>query len=122
VLLLRQAAPSKDLEIVSELARLGYAEARNINYEIRSAGSDVTRLPLLAHELVATRPDVIVGSTSEVAIALFDATRDIPIVMTLVSDPIALGLTHRMSRPTQNVTGFPMSTLSLTAKWLEILQ
>jgi putative ABC transport system substrate-binding protein len=52
---------------------------------------------------------------------LFGATRNIPIVMTVVGDPIALGLTGSMSRPTHNVTGFTISSLSLAAKRLELL-
>jgi putative ABC transport system substrate-binding protein len=52
---------------------------------------------------------------------LFGATRNIPIVMAAVGDPIALGLTGSISRPTQNVTGFTVSSLSLSAKRLELL-
>ena len=121
VLLTGRAVPPRDLEIAGELARIGYMDGRNIAYEIRAAEGDITRLPALARELVATRPDVIVGSTSEVALALLDATHDIPIVMTLVSDPIALGFSSSISRPSYNITGFTISTLSLAAKRLEIL-
>jgi putative ABC transport system substrate-binding protein len=64
---------------------------------------------------------VIVGTATPGAIALFEATHDIPIVMTVVGDPIALGLSGSMSRPTHNVTGFTVSSLSLAAKRLEIL-
>lgn len=121
VLLTGRAVPPRELEIAGELARIGYIDGRNIAYDIRAAEGDVTRLPALASELVAKRPDVIVGSTSEVAAALLDATRDIPIVMTLVSDPIALGFSDSISRPSHNITGFTISTLSLAAKRLEIL-
>ena len=110
-----------DVQIVGELSRIGYIDGRNITYVIRAAEGDVSRLPLLARELVAMKPDVIVGSASPAAVALFDATHDIPIVMTVVGDPIALGLTSSISRPSQNVTGFTISSLSLAAKRLEIL-
>ena len=118
VLLLGKTVPPGDLEIARELARIGYVNGSNIAYEIRAADGDTTRLPPLARELVATKPDVIVGSTSQVAVALFNATRDIPIVMALVSDPIALGLSSSIARPTHNITGFPSSSLSLAAKQL----
>ena len=121
VLLTGRAMPPRDLEIIGELARIGYIDGRNIAFDIRAAEGDVTRLAALARELVARRPDVIVGSTSEVAVALLDATSDIPIVMTLVSDPIALGFSSSISRPSHNITGFTISTLSLAAKRLEIL-
>jgi putative ABC transport system substrate-binding protein len=121
ILLNGDAVVPRDLEIVRELARIGYTEGRNIIYEVRGVAGDLSRLPQLARELVATKPDVIVGSGTPAAAALFSATRNIPIVMTAVGDPIALGLTGSISRPTQNVTGFTVSSLSLSAKRLELL-
>ncbi len=121
VLLNGPALSLADLQIVHELARIGYADGRNISYQVQAAQGDITRLPLLARELVAAKPAVIVGSASPAAVALAKATRDIPIVMTVVGDPIALGLTGSISRPDRNVTGFTISSLSLAAKRLEIL-
>ena len=121
ILLNGGAVLPRDLDFARELARLGYIEGRNIIYEVRAAEGDLSRLPQLARELVATKPDVIVGSAAPAAAALFGATRNIPIVMTVVGDPIALGLTGSMSRPTHNVTGFTVSSLSLAAKRLELL-
>jgi len=117
------AAPnSHDFELAHELAKLGYTEGTNIIYDIRGAEGDSTRLPQLALELVAKKPEVIVGSTSTVAVALANATREVPIVMMVVGDPIALGLTDSMARPSRNVTGFTMSTAVLAAKRLELLR
>jgi len=116
----RESLPT-NLPIARELARIGYVDGRNITYVVRSAEGDASRLPLLARELVAAKPDVIIGSASPAAVALFNATHDIPIVMTVIGDPIALGLTSSMSHPTHNVTGFTVSSLSLAAKRLQIL-
>lgn len=121
ILLFGQAAPSADLQICGKLARIGYVEGRDIVYEIRGADGDLSRVPALARDLVATKPTVLVGSTAQIAVALSDATHDIPIVITLVSDPIAIGLSASMARPTRNVTGFTISSLSLAAKRLELL-
>ena len=121
VLLNGNARVPRDLDIARELARIGYIDGRNIIYEVRGAGGDLSQLPQLARELVATKPDVIVGTATPAADALFGATRNIPIVMTVVGDPIALGLTGSMSRPTHNVSGFTISSLSLAAKRLELL-
>ena len=55
VLLNGRAASSNDLPIAVELTRRGYADGRNIAYEFRAAEDDLTRLPRLARELVATR-------------------------------------------------------------------
>ena len=121
ILLLGRAASPKELEITSELARLGYDEGRNVSYEIRGADGDFDRLPMLTRELVATKPDVLVGASEVAADVLAKATRDIPIVITVMADPIASGLSNSMSRPTGNVTGFTISSLTLSAKRLELL-
>ncbi|MGB6558731.1 MAG: ABC transporter substrate-binding protein [Pseudolabrys sp.] len=116
------APQSRDFALAHELAKLGYIEGNNITYDIRGAEGDSSRLPQLALELVAKKPEVIVGSTSTVAVVLANATREIPIVMMVVGDPIALGLSNSMSHPSRNVTGFTMSTTALAAKRLELLR
>jgi putative ABC transport system substrate-binding protein len=121
ILLLGRAVPPKQLAITSELARLGYDEGRKVSYEIRGADGDFDRLPMLTRELVATKPDVLVGASEVAADALAKATHDIPIVITVMADPIASGLTSSMSRPTRNVSGFTISSLTLSAKRLELL-
>ncbi|MGB9411631.1 MAG: ABC transporter substrate-binding protein [Pseudolabrys sp.] len=116
------APQSREFALAHELAKLGYIEGNNITYDIRGAEGDSSRLPQLALELVAKKPEVIVGSTSTVAVILANATREIPIVMMVVGDPIALGLSNSMSHPSRNVTGFTMSTTALAAKRLELLR
>jgi putative ABC transport system substrate-binding protein len=116
------APQSREFALAHELAKLGYIEGNNITYDIRGAEGDSSRLPQLALELVAKKPEVIVGSTSTVAVVLANATREIPIVMMVVGDPIALGLSISMSHPSRNVTGFTMSTTALAAKRLELLR
>ena len=49
---------AKNLALASELARIGYVEGRNIAYELCAADGDLSRLPALARELVAAKPDV----------------------------------------------------------------
>jgi putative ABC transport system substrate-binding protein len=111
-----------DLQIVAALARIGYVDGRNIRYIVKAAESDQSHLPMLARALAAAKPDLIVASASSAAVALYHATHDIPIVMTVVGDPIALGLTTSISHPTRNVTGFTISSLSLAAKRLQLLK
>jgi putative tryptophan/tyrosine transport system substrate-binding protein len=76
----------------------------------------------LARELVALKPDVIVSATGQAGIALRAATRDIPIVLAVVGDPLALGLTESIARPTGNVTGFTTTTGDVVQKRLELLR
>jgi putative ABC transport system substrate-binding protein len=122
ILLLGSAADPRDLGFVRELIRIGYVEGRNINFTVHAADGAIDRLPQLAREMVATSPDIIVGSGSPVGQVLVAATSNIPIVMTVIGDPIALGLSTSMSRPSRNVTGFTNSSSSLAAKRLELLR
>lgn len=105
-----------------ELARIGYVEGRNVAYDIRGADGDINQAPRLARELATAKPDVIIGTSSAVADALTRASSDIPIVMSLIGDPIALGLSASMSRPTRNVAGFTLSSSTLAGKRLELLR
>jgi putative tryptophan/tyrosine transport system substrate-binding protein len=108
-------------KLADALRQLGYVEDRNITYVIRSAGTHVERLPELAREVVAGKPEVIVSAAAIAARALTDATQDIPIVLALVGDPVGLGFTSSMARPTANVTGFTTGHDTLAAKRLELL-
>ena len=122
VLLNGPLLPPAELQIVAALARIGYVDGRNISYIVKAAEGDQNRLAMLARELVSAKPDVIVGSASPAAVALYNATHNIPVVMTVVGDPIALGLSSSISHPTHNITGFTVSSLSLAAKRLQLLQ
>ena len=90
VLRVGAAAAPRDLELARRLSRIGYVEGRNSS--IRSAVQMATIIGYRnSPGLTGTNPDVIVGSTTAVAIALAAATLDIPIVMAVIRDPIALG-------------------------------
>lgn len=103
------------------LAALGWTEGRNIRIDVRFA-SDVNRAPTLARELVALQPDVIFSSTTAVTNALSEETTSIPIVFTVVADPIGCGYVKTLSRPEGNITGFVDLEPSLLEKWLELLK
>ena len=102
------------------LRDLGYAEGKNIQIEVRSAQSHVTRLPELAAELVRSKVDVIVAIQTPAVYAAKDATRDIPIVM-MAGDPIATGLIRNLARPDGNLTGLSGAAAELAAKSLELI-
>jgi ABC-type uncharacterized transport system substrate-binding protein len=63
-------------------------------------------LPELAAELVRRRPAVIVAEGNPPVLALKNATTTVPIVMTVVADPVGSGLVASLARPGGNVTGF----------------
>lgn len=102
------------------LRDLGYAEGKNIQFEVRSAQSQVARLPELAAELVRSQVDVIVAIQTPAVYAAKNATRDIPIVM-MAGDPIATGLISNLARPDGNITGLSGAAAELAAKSLELI-
>jgi putative ABC transport system substrate-binding protein len=78
------------------------------------------RLPALAEELVASKPDLILAGTSAVARALRNATVDLPIVCPLLSDPIGSGLIVSYGRPGGNVTGIMPTIEGLVGKQIAL--
>ena len=102
------------------LRDLGYAEGKNIQFEVRSAQSQVARLPELAAELVRSQVDLIVAIQTPAVYAAMNATRDIPIVM-MAGDPLATGLITNLARPDGNLTGLSGATAELAAKSLELI-
>jgi putative ABC transport system substrate-binding protein len=74
------------------LRDLGYVEGKNIQFEVRSAQGQFSRLPELAAELVRSKVDVIVASLTPAVIAARHATSDIPIIMAPAGDPVGTGL------------------------------
>ncbi len=104
------------------LRELGYVEGRNISIEARWSGGSPDRLPALARELVALRPDVIVTSSTQASTAAKDATTTIPIVMVLAAFPDKTGLVESLARPGGNVTGLSTLGPQLMAKRVELLK
>ena len=106
------------------LAELGYAGGRNVLFVNRNAGTQMSRLPDLATELVHSGVDVIVTSTNPATLAAKKATTTIPIVMTVGVDPVGAGLVASLARPGTNVTGltFDVDAEQIAAKRLAILK
>jgi putative tryptophan/tyrosine transport system substrate-binding protein len=95
---------------------------RNLRADFRWSGGDVALAQKFAQELVALKPDVIVGHTDSSVIALMRETQSTPIVFITVSDPIGLGFVESLSQPGGNRTGFINFEASFGGKWLEILK
>jgi putative ABC transport system substrate-binding protein len=103
------------------LHQLGYVENQNIVLEPRSAESKPERLPVLARELVAAKPDLIYVLGGDVAPFVRSATSTIPIVMAVSNDPVQSGLVASLARPGGNVTGVTFVSSDLAAKRLQFL-
>lgn len=104
------------------LRQLGYHEDKNLRLLVRSAERDLDRLPALATELVEARVDVIVAFNTPGARAAIQATKWIPIVMSIVGDPIGTGFVSNLAHPGGNVTGISNMSGELASKRLSLLK
>jgi putative ABC transport system substrate-binding protein len=104
------------------LRDLGWVEGRNVAIELRFAEDKPERLPELASELVALKPDVIAAAGTLAPLAAKRATSTIPIVMIASGDPLGTGLAASLARPGGNVTGLSLMVPDIGGKRLELLK
>jgi putative ABC transport system substrate-binding protein len=103
------------------LAEAGFVEGKNVRFEFRASPSN-DQLPVLAAELINSRPSVIVATNSPIAVlAARGATSTVPIVFTSSVDPVAYGFVENLRRPGGNLTGVSLLSSELIAKRLSLL-
>jgi len=121
-LTLRDGPRNVDEAFRQGLRELGYVEGRNLTIEYRWAAGQAERLPEMAAELVRLKVDIIVGAANPPIEAAKRATSTIPIVMTVVSDPVDTGLVRSLAHPGGNVTGLTLMTAELSGKRLQLMR
>ena len=104
------------------LREIGYVEGQNLVVEERWADGRLDRLPLLAAELARRKVDVIVAASTAAVQAARQEARTIPIVMTLISDPVESGFAASLGRPGGNVTGLSLMHPELSGKRVALLK
>jgi putative tryptophan/tyrosine transport system substrate-binding protein len=123
--LLLFGTPANDPNVASfreRMRELGYVEGQNLVLEYRFAEGRSERLPELARELVALKPQVIFALGGDVAPAAKSATATIPIVFAASLDPVQSGLVGAFARPGGNLTGVTFASSELAAKRLQFLK
>jgi putative tryptophan/tyrosine transport system substrate-binding protein len=102
------------------MRQLGYREGENIVFEVRLGRFD--SLEALATELVQAKVDVIVTSGHPSIRAAQRASKTIPIIVAVMSDPVEEGFAASYARPGGNITGLAFQDTELTTKRLQILK
>jgi putative ABC transport system substrate-binding protein len=103
------------------LHELGYVEGQNISMETRSADGDDRRLPTLAAELAALKPDVFITNGVPAVRAVQELAGTIPIVMAIVDDPVHFGFAQSLAHPGGNLTGLSIQANDVLGKRLQLL-
>jgi putative ABC transport system substrate-binding protein len=103
------------------LEAFGWTEHRNVKIEHRFSAGELARIQSFVAEVVNSPPDLIVASSSPVVAALKQATSTIPIVFSVVNDPLGQGFVDSLARPGRNITGFSYVDFAMIGKWLEML-
>jgi putative tryptophan/tyrosine transport system substrate-binding protein len=104
-----------------ELERFGWSENQNVRIDTRFAPAGA-QAQVLAKELVALQPDVLLAHSAQIVAAVQRETRAIPIVFVNVSDPIGAGFVASLAHPGSNLTGLLHYEAGIVGKWLALLK
>jgi putative ABC transport system substrate-binding protein len=104
------------------LQELGWIDGRNLRIDYRFGAADTDRMRSHAAELVALAPDVVLAVGAPVTRAFQQASRTVPIVFVVASDPVGDGLVATQARPGGNTTGFAFIEFGTSVKWLQLLK
>jgi putative ABC transport system substrate-binding protein len=104
------------------LKQHGWTEGQNLMIDWRWGDGDLAQTRGYAEELVRLAPDILLGNGTPATVALKQATTTIPIVFSVVNDPVAQGIIPSMAHPGGNITGFSFLEYSMVGKSLEMLK
>lgn len=106
--------------VKDELKSAGFEAGKSLKFEYQSAQGNTGTAAQIARKYVGERPDVIVAIATPSAQAVVAATKDIPVVYSAVTDPVAAKLVKTWDASGSNVTG--VSDMSPLEKHLELIK
>ncbi len=90
---------------IDALKEKGYEDGKNIEIDTQFAQGDIALTTTIAQNFVSQKKDLILAISTPSAQAAFQSTKDIPILFTAVTDPVAAGLIENIDSPEGNITG-----------------
>ena len=104
---------------IAGLAEEGYIEGENIKIDLKNAQGDLTTTQTIANQYVSDDVDMMFAIATQAVQSAYNATKDIPILMTAVTDPVEAGVVKDWNQSGTNVTG--TSDLTPVAKQMELI-
>jgi putative tryptophan/tyrosine transport system substrate-binding protein len=108
--------------LLQTLQQLGWVDGRNVRIDIRWAGGSAERTKEIATEFIALKPDVILSTGSIATATIKRATTTIPVVFTMVNEPVTQGFVKSLAQPGRNITGFTFIDFTVIGKSVELLK
>jgi len=104
------------------LADLGYIDGKDLIVEARFAEGQYDRFPALLSELVNAKVKVLVVTGAVTARAAKKQVSDVPLVFTMVVDPVADNVVSSLERPGGTITGVTTFDPQQATKQLQLLK
>jgi putative tryptophan/tyrosine transport system substrate-binding protein len=114
-------AKSRAAALIQGLGALDWREGVNLRIDWRWTGTDSALIERDAAALAALEPDVLLAVGSPAVMALRRLAGKVPIVFTVVTDPVGQGMVESLTRPGGNITGFSDYDAPMGGKWVEML-
>lgn len=90
---------------IEALKSKGYEEGKNLKIDYENAQGDMATTQTIAQNFVSNKENLILAIATPSAQAAYNATKNIPIVITAVTDPVKAGLAKSLEKSETNVTG-----------------
>ena len=108
----------------TQMTELGYVEGENISYDYQASGGDTEKMAQIAQQFVTDKVDLILTTSTGAAKAAQTATAgtDIPVIFTVIQDPVGVGLVESLRNPGANLTGVSRPPVEYLGKRVEFLK
>ncbi|NMS90321.1 ABC transporter substrate-binding protein [Clostridioides difficile] len=100
-----QALDASKEGFVKALEDNGFKDGKNIEIDYQNAQNDMPTTQTIASKFVSDKKDLIFAISTPSAQAAYNATKDIPILITAVTDPVSAGFADSLDKPGKNVSG-----------------
>ena len=115
--------PSLDLAregFIDQLAEEGFIEGENLKIDLQNAQADFSTAQTIAQRFNQNDPDLVLAIATPSAQTAANVIKNIPVLITAVTDPVEAGVVNSMESPGGNVTG--TTDMNPVAKQLELIK